>query len=69
MSYTDWWVTLLCEVVMVTYYDAKCISNAFLSPPQRHQALKDRTNAVGDLEKTKYPHHNAQKVCYTQIGG
>jgi hypothetical protein len=47
--YSDWWVTLLCEVIMVTHNDAKCISYAFPSPPQRHQALKDHTNAVGDL--------------------
>ena len=26
------------------------------------KALKDRTKAVGDLKKTKYPHHNAYLV-------
>eukprot|EP00966_Prymnesium_polylepis_P232238 5371846-Prymnesium_polylepis.1 len=36
---------------------------------QTCQALKDRTNAVGDLKQTKYPHHNAEKACSTQIGG
>ena len=44
------------------------VLDRLLGAPPVH-TLKDRTNAVGDLEKTKYPHHNAQKACYTQIGG
>eukprot|EP00966_Prymnesium_polylepis_P133878 3094637-Prymnesium_polylepis.1 len=32
-------------------------------------ALKECTNAVGGLKKTKYPHYNAQKACSIQIGG
>jgi hypothetical protein len=42
-------MTLLCEVIMVTHNDATCIYYAFPSPPQRHQALKEHTNVVGDL--------------------
>eukprot|EP00966_Prymnesium_polylepis_P057729 1336933-Prymnesium_polylepis.1 len=61
MLYSDWWVTSLCEVVLVTHKDAKCIFVSSSAPPSLNQALKDHTNAVGDLEKTKYPHHIAQK--------
>eukprot|EP00966_Prymnesium_polylepis_P087118 2015956-Prymnesium_polylepis.1 len=39
------------------------------APDATCQALKDRTNVVGDLKQTRYPHHNSQKGCSTQIGG
>eukprot|EP00966_Prymnesium_polylepis_P050061 1159047-Prymnesium_polylepis.1 len=63
--YSDWWVTLLCEVDMVTHNGHKMPFCLILSG----KALKDGTNVVGDLKQTKYAHHNAQKACSTQIGG